>query len=540
MRDTMNYNKRILAVIPARAGSKGIPNKNIRIINGHPMVYYAINNALRSTLITDVVVTTDSPEVRIIAQQMGAQCRWRDEKLCGDSVTLDAVIYDAIPAGEWEYVVTMQPTSPTLKVETLDAAIAYAIENDLDTLISAINAPHLSWGVKEGKKVPNYAERLNRQYLPPCYLETGAFIISKREVVTEKTRIGAKVDVYEVSEKESIDVDTFADLQSVAAQLNTPKVAIYVNGNNKRGIGHVYRALEMADEFYVKPDIYFDKNQTDVKVFGKTTHNLIPVDGIAELFNICKEKQYTIFINDILTTSIDYMIGLRSVLPNAKIVNFEDDGEGIIKADLVFNALFEDEEFPQIKAGEKYYICGKTFMFYEPIQIKEKVKRVFIAFGGADPQNYTDRLLNIVSKPEYAKYHFVVVLGRAKHNVEQLLEYNKYPNIEVLYDVANMPELMTSCDIAYTSRGRTGYELALLGIPSIAMAQNHREEKHGFVCNENGFDYIGLNPDDEIIEGNLKMYMESSQRTRQHYQDMLLAHDLKHGRQRVMNLINSL
>lgn len=536
----MQNNKKILAVIPARAGSKGIPNKNIRIVGGHPLVYYAIKNALTSSMITDVVVTTDSAEVRIIAQQMGAQVRWRDAKLCGDAVTLDAVIYDAIPEGEWDYVVTMQPTSPTLKVETLDAAIRYAIKNDLDTLISAINAPHLSWGEKDGKKVPNYAERLNRQYLPPCYLETGAFVISKREVVTEKTRIGEKVDVYEVSEKEAVDVDTFTDLQAVANMLNTPKVAIYVNGNNKRGIGHVYRALEMADEFYVKPDIYYDKNQTDVKVFGTTTHNLIPVDGIAELFNICKEKQYSVFINDILTTSIDYMIGLRSVLPNAKIVNFEDDGEGIIKADLVFNALFEDEEFPQIKAGEKYYICGKTFMFYEPIQIKEKVERVFIAFGGADPQNYTDRLLNIVSKPEYAKYHFVVVLGRAKYNVEQLLEYNKYPNIEVLYDVANMPELMTSCDMAYTSRGRTGYELALLGIPSIAMAQNHREEKHGFVCNENGFNYIGLNPDDEIIEGNLKMYMESSQKTRQHYQNMLLAHDLKHGRQRVMALINNL
>ena len=103
-----------------------------------------------------------------------------------------------------------------------------------------------------------------------------------------------------------------------------------------------------------------------------------------------------------------------------------------------------------------------------------------------------------------------------------------------------MPELMTSCDIAYTSRGRTGYELALLGIPSIAMAQNHREEKHGFVCNENGFNYIGLNPADEIIEGNLKMYLNSSKETRQHYQDMLLSHDLKNGRRRVMALIRNL
>lgn len=531
---------KILAIIPARAGSKGIPNKNIRIIGGHPLIYYSIKNAMASEYITDVIISTDSPEVRIIAQQMGAQYKWRDESLCGDAVTLDAVIADAIPEGEWDYVVTMQPTSPTLKVETLDKAIKYAIDNDLDTVISAINAPHLSWREENGIKVPNYTKRLNRQFLPANYLETGAFVISKRNVVTPETRIGSKVDVFEVSENESQDVDNFNDLRSVAASLKAQKVAIYVNGNNKRGIGHIYRALEIADEFYCKPDIYFDINQTNSKVFGKTTHTLTPVNGIAELFDICRKEQYDIFINDILTTSIDYMIGLRSVLPNAKLINFEDDGEGVQKADLVFNALYESEEFPQIYAGEQYYICGKTFMFYDPIKVKDKVTRVFISFGGADPQNYSDRLLNIVSKPEYRDYYFVVALGRAKYNVEELMEFNKYDNIEVLFDVANMPELMSSCDIAITSKGRTSHELALLGIPTIAMAQNHREEKHGFVCNENGFSYIGLNPSDEIIEGTLKMYMGFSKDSRQHYQDMLLSHDLRGGRRRVMKLINNL
>ena len=470
-----------------------------------------------------------------------SQVKWRDEILCGDAVTLDSVIADAIPKDiEWDYIVTMQPTSPTLRIETLDAAIRYAIDNDLDTLISAINAPHLSWVEADGKKVPNYAQRLNRQYLPPCYMETGAFVISKATVVTPTTRIGKKVDIYEIPKDESQDVDDFEDLRSVSAILDREKVAIYVNGNNKRGIGHIYRALEIADEFYSRPDIYYDINQTDPQVFGVTTHTLIPVNGIPELFNICKEKQYTIFINDILTTSLDYMIGLRSVLPTAKLINFEDDGEGILKADLVFNALYHDGDLPQVKAGEKYYISGKTFMFYEPIKIQEKVSKVFISFGGADPQNYSDRLLNIICKDEYKKYKFIVVLGRAKYNVETLMGYNKYDNIKVMYDVSNMPEIMSSCDIGITSRGRTGYELAILGIPSISMAQNHREEKHGFVCNENGFSYIGLNPGDEVIKAMLDMYLKMSQKGRMHYQKILLSHDLRGGRKRVMSLINGL
>ena len=62
---------KILAVIPARAGSKGIPNKNIRIIGGHPLIYYAIRNALDSELVSDVIISTDSSEVKIIAEQIG-------------------------------------------------------------------------------------------------------------------------------------------------------------------------------------------------------------------------------------------------------------------------------------------------------------------------------------------------------------------------------------------------------------------------------------------------------------------------------------
>ena len=531
----------ILAVIPARAGSRGIPNKNIRIIGGHPLIYYAINNAKRSKLITDIVVSTDSPAVEIIAKQMGVGIRIRGERLCADDVTLDAVIYDAIPEGKkWDYIVTLQPTSPTLRVETLDAAIAYAAEHDLDTLISAINAPHLSWGEKDGKKVPNYTARLNRQYLPPCYFETGAFMIAKASVVTASTRIGEKVDVYEVPEDESVDVDTFQDLQTVASLLERKKVAIYVNGNNTRGIGHIYRALEIADEFFVKPDIYYDVNQTDIGVFGKTTHILIPVNGIADLFERCRREQYNIFINDILSTSIDYMIGLRTVLPKAKIINFEDDGEGAGKADLVFNALYETSDMPNVCAGDRYYIAGKTFLFYEPVTIAEKVKRVFISFGGADPLNYSDRILQIISKDEYRDYEFVVVLGRAKANVGALMEYNSHENIEVLHDVQNMPELMSSCDIAVTSRGRTGYELALLGIPTIAMAQNAREEKHGFVSNENGFSYIGLNPGDDVIEATLKMYLTLSRESRSRYQSLMLRTDLRGGRRRVMGLIGNI
>ena len=532
----------IVAVIPARAGSKGIPNKNIKLLNGHPLIYYALMNAKSSRFINRIVVSTDSEEVRIIAEQMGASVVWRDEALCKDDVTLDAVIFDAVKnfLSDTDYVVTMQPTSPTLTPKTLDNAIESAIAQGYDTMISVINHPHLGWKKENGSIVPDYVERKNRQYLPPHYMETGAFVVSKAKCVTPTSRIGQKVGVYEISEKESVDIDSFADWIVASSFLAQERVAIYVNGNNKRGLGHVYRALEIADEFTSKPDIYFDSNQTDVHIFGNTTHNLIPVNGVEELFEKCQERRYTIFINDILSTSADYMDGLKNALPEAKIINFEDDGEGRAKADLVFNALLDKDDSPNVYAGEKYYICGKLFSFYRPIEIKDQVKRAFVSFGGADPQNYSDRLLKIVSKDGYKDIEFVVALGRAKQNIEELMKYNSRQNIRVLFDVKNMPEVMSSCDIGITSRGRTGYELALLGIPSFAMAQNAREEKHGFVCDANGFTYLGLNPSDEVIETTLRIYLAMAKDERLSLQNKLLSHDLKNGRKRVMGLIKSI
>ena len=392
-----------------------------------------------------------------------------------------------------------------------------------------------------GNLVPAYEKRLNRQDLPPYYVETGAFVIARRAVVTPQTRIGSHVEIFAVPDEESIDIDTFADFSAASHALERRKIAFYVNGNNHRGLGHVYRCLELADEFDSKPDIYYDLNQTDRAVFGVTAHNLIPVNGIGELLGTLQRERYSLFVNDILDTSLDYMIAVRTALPKAKIVNFEDGGEGSSRADLVFNALFSSEDGPNVRAGERYYIASKLFMFYHPRPIRSVVKDVFISFGGADPQNYSDRLLRILAAEKYRSINFHVVLGRAKTNVGDLLRVgDALPNVTMHHDIVDMPAVMNRCDIGITSRGRTGYELALLGIPTIAMAQNRREERHGFVCAENGFSYLGLNPSDALIESSLDAYVRLTAEERSRLRERLLSHDLRQGRVRVMELMNAL
>lgn len=533
---------KILAVIPARAGSKGIPNKNIRIINGKPLISYCIEKALKSKYITDIIVTTDSPEIELLANYYGVSCIHRKKELCGDEVTLDSVIYDACKEYTGDYVITLQPTSPTLEYTTLDKAIEYMIQKHLDTLLSVVNKPHLAWVEKSGKVVPDYQERLNRQYMPKRFLETGAFLISKKEIVTEETRIGEKVDVFEISEREAVDVDSFQDLIVVEQILKERRTAIIVDGNNQIGMGHVCRVLELADIFSYKPDIYFNKNITDVSVFGSTMYPLFPYSNENELIESLGNNEYQLVINDILDTDAEYVEKIKALKTNPRVVNFEDLGTGSKHADMVINALYVDNEEQPNKAycGEKYYLMPKIYMLYKPIHINSRVENIFICFGGADPQNYTEKMINIIRKEEYKDITFRIVLGKAKKNYKQLIERNQQENVEIFYDVKNMPELMTKSDIAVTSRGRTCYELAVLGIPTIAMAQNEREERHQFVCEKNGFYYLGRDVEEGTIEVALNNLINSSESERKLNQEKMLSHDLKKGRERIKNLLDSL
>lgn len=86
----------VLAVIPARGGSKGIPRKNVRLMNGKPLIYYAIHNAKNCSSIDDVVVSSDDEEILKIASSYGVENMTRDSELAKDAVTLDPVIYDAV------------------------------------------------------------------------------------------------------------------------------------------------------------------------------------------------------------------------------------------------------------------------------------------------------------------------------------------------------------------------------------------------------------------------------------------------------------
>jgi CMP-N-acetylneuraminic acid synthetase/spore coat polysaccharide biosynthesis predicted glycosyltransferase SpsG len=536
----------ILAVIPARGGSKGIPKKNIRLMYGKPLISYSINNAKNSHYITDVFVTTDSDEIAEVAGEYGAEVIKRDESLSSDLVTLDPVIYHAKNCAEkiknkkYDVVVTLQPTSPLLKVATLDNAIEYFIKGNFDTVISVINKPHLSWGKKENKIVPLYKERKNRQELPPQYFETGAFLIAKYDAVKNNTRIGENVSVFEVPEEESIDIDDKNDWLLTENIMKRKKIIFRVEGYKELGLGHIYNCITLAFSM-IEHDILLVISEKSIEGIEKIRETHLPykiIKNDRDIDKIIKDFKPDIWVNDCLNTTKEYIESLKSKIK--RVVTIEDLGSGIEVADAVINALYDSVNNKHVYSGYKYVCLRDEFQAEQPVKFSEKVKNVLIMFGGTDPANLNKMLYNSILKfsEKYKDIKFNFITGIGYDNEKNGVITLEDKNIYVYPNVPRVTKYMKHADLAITSQGRTIFELAAMGVPSIVLSQNKREQTHLFARLEHGFLNLGIGKevDQDLLENTLD-WLINTKAIRKNMYDLMLSYQLKEGLQRVKNII---
>lgn len=536
----------ILAVIPARGGSKGIPKKNIRLMYGKPLISYSINNAKNSHYITDVFVTTDSDEIAEVAEEYGAEVIKRDKSLSSDLVTLDPVIYHAKNCAEkiknkkYDVVVTLQPTSPLLKVATLDNAIEYFIKGNFDTVISVINKPHLSWGEKENKIVPLYKERKNRQELPPQYFETGAFLIAKSDAIKINTRIGENVSVFEVPEEESIDIDDKNDWLLTENIMKRKKIIFRVEGYKELGLGHIYNCITLAFSM-IEHDTLLVISEKSIEGIEKIRETNLPykiIKNDRDIDKIIKYFKPDIWVNDCLNTTKEYIESLKSKIK--RVVTIEDLGSGIEVADAVINALYDSVNNKHVYSGYKYVCLRDEFQAEQPVKFSEKVKNVLIMFGGTDPANLNKMLYNSILKfsEKYKDIKFNFITGIGYDNEKNGVITLEDKNIYVYPNVPRVTKYMKHADLAITSQGRTIFELAAMGVPSIVLSQNKREQTHLFARLEHGFLNLGIGKevDQDLLENTLD-WLINTKAIRKNMYDLMLSYQLKEGLQRVKNII---
>lgn len=538
---------RTIAVIPARGGSKGIPRKNMRLMNGKPLIAYSIENALASAFIDTVIVSSDSEEIREFAQQYeGVIALDRDSALAEDAVTLDPVIYDAVLRTEqdqnvsFDIVVTLQPTSPLLTVGTLDEALSCFSSGEWDSMISVVNAPHLSWILDgEGRPVPDYQERLNRQMLPPHYLETGAFLISKRDAVCKASRLGNEVTVFEVPEDQATDIDTKQDWIVCESLLAKKTIAFRADGYRELGLGHVYRALTLAYDL-IEHEVVFicdAHHPLGIEKLKSANMRVVEITNDDELLAWLDENQIDIFVNDLLDTAPSYVQAVKERV--GRFVSFEDMGEGARVADAVINALYEGASpHHNTYQGKKYVCLRDEFQAAIPAQFNEEVLRILVSFGGTDPLDLTERVYRIAKELNEEKvqvvFDFLLGPGYSNDSIVPIEQQGIYVN----HDVVRVSDHMRKADMALSSQGRTTYELAAMGVPAIVLAQNEREQLHTFAQMDNGFINLGLGS--EVIDEDIKTtitWLMAATSVRREMRNRMLANDLKSGISRVRQII---
>ena len=535
----------ILVVIPARGGSKGIPRKNLRYLAGKPLLFYVASMLKKSKFQLDVYLSSEDQEILGLGKKLGLKIHRRDLEIAGDAVTLDPVVYSCLQYAEkvenkkYDLVITMQPTSPLLKVESLDNALTEIINNqEIETILSASDATALSWTKNENTYQPLYEKRLNRQYLKPTYTETGGFFISRRNIVTENNRIGLKVSLYILDDSESIDIDTFQDWAICEYLLKKKKILFVVTGNNIVGLGHVYNSLLIANDI-LNHDIHFlvDKDSSLAAEVLSQYNYKVAIQKNEKITKDIELFQPDVIINDCLDTQESYIKSIKKIC--SKVINFEDLGSGAIISDLVFNAIYpENIEYDHHFYGAKYFLLRDEFILSELKKITKDVKKVLLTFGGVDPLNNTLRVLQAINDYCLNENIEIKVITGIGYNKFDTVE--SYTNVTILRDVKNISDHMLDADIIFTSAGRTIYEVASLGVPCIVLAQNSRELTHYFASSDNGFINMGLGSDqngDEILDTFKNLAIDFEQRKKA--SELMKKTDFMNGRKTVSNLIKN-
>lgn len=215
--------KKILCIIPARGGSKGIPMKNIIKLDNKPMLYYSINAAINSKYISRIIVSTDSIEITKIAEKLSAEVIKRPKRLSNGKLPMDPVIEHVLRFLEKkekyfpDTIIILPNTSPLRNSKHIDEAIKKFQNKNFDSLTSGFKGIKFMWKKKGDFIYPennNPKKRPNRQDIKDQYIENGAIHITRyKSFMKSKSRLSGNIGIYEMPEEISFEIDTIYDLK---------------------------------------------------------------------------------------------------------------------------------------------------------------------------------------------------------------------------------------------------------------------------------------------------------------------------------------
>jgi len=215
--------KSVLAVIPARGGSKGVPRKNIRSVGGQPLIAWTIEAALRSSIIDRLILSTDDDEIAKVAKEYGCEVPFmRPPELALDHTPgIDPVLHAVEQLPGYDYVVLLQPTSPLRQVEDIDGCVSLCVQQASPAAVSVTEcdkSPFWMYQLDERHSMKPILEVADsytrRQELPAIYALNGAVYVAEvRWLQERKTFLTEETIAYVMPKNRSIDLDTELDFE---------------------------------------------------------------------------------------------------------------------------------------------------------------------------------------------------------------------------------------------------------------------------------------------------------------------------------------
>ncbi|WP_282062294.1 cytidylyltransferase domain-containing protein [Roseobacter litoralis] len=492
----MNHDN-VWIMIPARGGSRGLPRKNVRLLGGRPLIRHVIDACLQAVPAEQIIVVTDDDEIDAIATEASVRVM-REEQTTGKA-TLDDVAAKVLPllrslgSAEGDIFLTVQPTCPLIKSDRITQAVE-KFRDGAGSVVTVVDDRHLGWQIDEaGSPTPDYEARVNRQMLPPQYRETGAVIGCRiRELAAQGTRIIEPIHLLEVSKQEALDIDTFADWVVAEYFIGRRDIVIRADAGKKLGMGHVFRALALAQEF-AQHRVRIVTEKAEAIAFGllsQSPFDVVQVDGNRGFLAWLQDNPADLVILDQLDTDVPYVRAVKAHCH--RVVTFEDLGDGAMEADLVVSDLYKNLNVPDARqlSGLSNAILAPNFeTITGAAPFRETVENILVLFGGTDPSQLTEKTLAALRDVNYGG-QCTVVIGPGFGRPLALDDYGLKGTIH--QNLKFMPAVMRSADLAISSAGRTITELVSLGVPVLCMCQNSKELTHTHASARFGVVSIGM------------------------------------------------
>jgi len=222
--------KKVLAIIPARGGSKGLPRKNILDLNDKPLITWTIEASLNSKYINKTIVSSDDDEILEISKKYGAEILKRPDEFATDISSSEAVVHHVIENTNeiYNYIILLQPTSPLRNTLDIDNALKELFSTDATALISVCEYDNKilkafkenEFGYIEGISNNTYPF-MRRQDLPQTYMSNGAiYIIKVDKFLKNNSFFTDKTISFVMDDIKSLDIDTQVDLKKVETYIN--------------------------------------------------------------------------------------------------------------------------------------------------------------------------------------------------------------------------------------------------------------------------------------------------------------------------------